>query len=272
MTGETKKTPVIALCSVKGGVGKTYLAILLANFLAAAELKVCVIDTDLNNSLSFYYLDGAGFTVSKKLNIASALGSEENRLKDFVLATKKRGIGLIASTPYLSDLRGINEKRLARMMPGLSPLYDAIIVDCHPTYDNIVLNAVNAADYIITPVLKDTFCFNTAKFLGEVLSRDTDKANNWFVLLNGYNRQYENARGGKQKEFIDLFGEFRLTPKETWIPWTAAARDIADYGKSLTREKSGLAGTVRNAALYDSVYCLAESLLDGGTLPSPEAF
>jgi chromosome partitioning protein len=263
---------VTALCSVKGGVGKTYLAILLANFLAAIGKRVCMIDTDLNNSLSFYYLDEAGFAKSKKLNIASALSNEENLLNDFVLATKKQGIDLIASTPYLSDLRSINERRLGRMLPCLSGLYDVIIVDCHPTYDNIVLNAINAADYIITPVLKDTFSFNTARFLSEVLSRDTDKINNWFVLLNGYNKQYENAQSGKQKDFIDLFGEFRLTPKETWIPWTSTLHDIVDYDKSLTKEKSGIAGTVHNAALYESVYSLAESLLEDETIPSPEVF
>lgn len=268
---EVKDFLVIALCSVKGGVGKTYLAILLANFLAAAGKKVCLIDTDLNNSLSFYYLDEDGFASSKKLNIASALSREENSLKDFALNTKKGGVDLIASTPYLSDLRSINERRLTRMLPGLSG-YDMVIVDCHPTYDNIVLNAVNAADYIITPVLKDTFSFNTAKFLSEVLSRDTDKADDWFILLNGYNRQYESAQSGKQRDFIELFGEFNLTPKETWLPWTSTVHDIVDYGKTLAREKTGRSGTVANAALYDAVYSLADSLLDDGAIPFPEAF
>jgi chromosome partitioning protein len=255
---------------VKGGVGKTYIAILLANFLAAAGIKVCLIDTDLNNSLSFYYLDEDAFLKSKQLNIAYALNNEENSLKAFALNTKKPGIDLIASTPYLSDLRSINEKRLSRMLPTLTG-YDVIIVDCHPTYDNIVLNAINAANYIITPVLKDTFSFNTAKFLSEVLSRDTEKVNAWFVLLNGYNKQYESAQSGKQKDFIELFGEFALTPKETWLPWTSTVHDVVDYGKVLTREKTGRVGTVYNAVLYDAVYSLADSLLED-TIPFPEAF
>ena len=266
-----KKFLALALCSVKGGVGKTYIAILLANFLAAAGKKVCLIDTDLNNSLSFYYLAETALALSKKLNIAAALSNEENSLVDFTLFTRKPGVSLIASTPYLSDLRSINERRLSRMLPTLTG-FDVVIVDCHPTYDNIVLNAINAADYVITPVLKDTFSFNTAKFLSEVLSRDTNKINDWFVLLNGYNKQLENAKGGRQKEFIELFGEFSLTPKETLLPWTSTVHDIVDYGKTLTREKTGRAGTVANAALYDAVYSLADSLLDDDAMPLPEVF
>jgi chromosome partitioning protein len=272
MTANGKRPLSAALCSVKGGVGKTCIAILLGNYFAAAGKKVCLIDTDLNNSLSFYYLDQDGFARSKKLNIAAALGNEENSLADFALETKRENVDLIASTPYLSDLRTVNEKRLSRMLPSLAGKYDIVITDCHPTYDNIVLNAVNAADYVITPVLKDTFSYNTAKFLGEALARDTDKAGSWFVTLNGYSRRFEDSAGGRQKEFTELYGEFPLTPKETWLPWTSATRDITDYGKTLAKEKTGRAGTVCNAELYDAVSALADCLVEDEISCPPEAF
>jgi chromosome partitioning protein len=223
-------------------------------------------------------LDEAGFARTKQFNVASALGNEENRLGDFVTWTKRKGVDLIASTPYLSDLRSVNEKRLSRMIQSLSGMYDAVIIDCHPTYDNIVLNAVNAADYIITPVLKDIFSYNTAKFFSEVLTRDTCKAGDWFVLLNGYNKRYEDSRNGRQKEFIELYSRFPLMPKETWFPWTSSMREIVDYNKLLAREKTerdvGAAaeGIVRNPVLYDAVYALADSLLDDESVSSPEAF
>jgi chromosome partitioning protein len=273
MTTNGKDLLSIALCSVKGGVGKTCIAILLGNYFAAAGRRVCLIDTDLNNSLSFYYLDGEGFARSKKLNIAAAIADEENSLADFALGTKRENISLIASTPHLSDLRTVNEKRLARMLPSLYGKYDIAITDCHPTYDNLVLNAVNAADYVITPVLKDTFSYNTAKFLGGALARDTDKAGNWFVLLNGYSRRFEDSAGGRQKEFTELYGEFPLTPKETWLPWTSVTRGIVDYGRLLAREKTGRAGTVCGAELYEAVGALADCLLpEGESLVPPEAF
>ena len=47
---------VITLSSLKGGVGKSSITIQLANCLGMAGKKVLVIDMDLNNSVSSYYL------------------------------------------------------------------------------------------------------------------------------------------------------------------------------------------------------------------------
>jgi chromosome partitioning protein len=83
---------------------------------------------------------------TKRLNIAKALADEKNDLCEYAVPTRAQGVDLIASTPYLADLRTLSEKRLKRMIPTLYGKYDILIIDCAPTYDNIVLNAVNAAD------------------------------------------------------------------------------------------------------------------------------
>ena len=48
---------VESFTSIKGGTGKTNIVILLANSLATAGKKVVLIDTDLNNSLSFHFTE-----------------------------------------------------------------------------------------------------------------------------------------------------------------------------------------------------------------------
>jgi cellulose biosynthesis protein BcsQ len=52
---EFKEPAVIDFTSIKGGVGKSRGAILLANCLGAAGKRVLIIDRDHNNSTSFYY-------------------------------------------------------------------------------------------------------------------------------------------------------------------------------------------------------------------------
>jgi chromosome partitioning protein len=234
--------------------------------MASAGKKVLLVDCDLNNSLSYHYLDRETMERTKKLNIASALSDEENDLGDFAVPTRTNCVDLIASMPYLSDLRTLSEKRLKRMVPKLHGKYDAVIIDCHPTYDNIVLNALHAADFIISPVLKDLFSYNAAMFLAEVLPRDIEDIKNWYVLVNGYNRRYEDAKSGKQNEYLGLYTESGLPmmPAKCWLPWTSRIHDFVDFHKPLTATP-GIPGAVRDPALYNALVEFSSCFFDGFT-------
>lgn len=257
------KTTVVSLASIKGGTGKTHIAILLAKSLAAAGKKVALIDTDLNNSLSYHFIEESEMEQTKALNIAAALGDEAHNLCDYMVPTITPGIQIIASTPYLADLRTLSEKRLKRMIPALYGKFDICIIDCPPTYDNIVLNAVNASDFTITPVLKDMFSFNAAAFFAGVLPRDVEGFENWFVLLNGFDKRYEGAKSGRQHDFLELYRKegFSLTPAETWLPWTNHIHLLVDYHKKLTCIK-GTMGAVYNPDLHKAIAALAGCFFD----------
>jgi chromosome partitioning protein len=262
---------VAAFSANKGGVGKTRQALLAANCLGAAGKRVLVIDMDFNNSATFYYLAGDQADSAKERNIADALAKESNLLSDYTLPTNHRGVDLIASSRYLADLRGVNEKRLSRMIPALGGKYDLVVIDCQPDYNNLTLNAINASGVIITPVLKDLDSFNAAVFLGQKIALDTDKQDFWYVTINGYNRQYGGASGGKQKEYIDLYlNEFpRITDPSTWFPWTADMNEIKDRKKRLS--DTPLRGEVCNRELYNAVLSLSEFIIQG-RFGMPEAF
>ena len=262
------RTTVLSFASIKGGVGRTNIVILLALCLADAGKRVLLIDSDLNNSLSYYFLTEEMQEKTKRLNIAIALSNEQNNLCDYAVSTRVQGVNLIASTPHLADLRTLSEKRLKRMVPTLYGKYDILIIDCPPTYDNIVLNAVNAADYTITPVLKDLFSYNAAAFLSGVLPRDVQDFKNWFVLINGFDKRFEEAKSGRQSDFLELYRTkgFPLTPVETWLPWTAQIHLIVDYHKSLTCSK-GKPGLVYNPDLYRAITELAGCFFDGLVIP-----
>jgi chromosome partitioning protein len=270
---ENGRTTVVSFASIKGGVGRTHAIILTARALAAAGKRTLLIDSDLNNSLSCHFLTEEQFDrATGKLNLAAALGDEQNSLCDFALPTTTMGVDLIASSAYLADLRTISEKRLKRMIPSVYGKYDILIIDCHPTYDNIVLNALHASDYVITPVLKDLFSYNAAAYLAKVLPRDVEGPRNWFVLINGYDKRFEESKSGRQSDFIELYrkGEFPLTPAETWMPWTARIHLIIDYHKKLSR-REGVPGAVYNPALHGAVAALAGCFFDE-ELNVPEVF
>jgi cellulose biosynthesis protein BcsQ len=100
-------------------VGKTPHATLTANCLAAAGFRV--LDMDFTNSSTHFYLDNEeilGKSRSKFKNIKAALSDERNDLRDFTLPTIRESVDIIASSRELSDLRGVNEKRLKDMAPA----------------------------------------------------------------------------------------------------------------------------------------------------------
>lgn len=277
LPGESAKRPeVIALAANKGGVGKTRYVLLLANCLGAAGKRVLVADMDFNNSATFYYLSDLDPDAEREIinkNIADAMAKEENRLDDYSILTSHKGVSLIASSRGLADLRSVNEKRLMRMIPTLSGLYDYIIIDCAPNYDNLVLNALNASDLIITPVLKDMDSFNAAAFLQKKIGIETEKGGVWFISINGYDRQYEDAKSGKQRDYVEMYKNHfagHITPAETWFPWVADMNDIKDRRKSLS--VNPVKGAVYNPGLYQAVVSLAGSIIEEDSLPWAEVF
>jgi chromosome partitioning protein len=263
---------VITVSANKGGVGKTRMVILIANCLGTAGKRVLVMDMDFNNSASFYYLSPEQTGIARTKNIADGLSKETNRLADYTLPTGHPGVHLLASSRYLADLRSISEKRLSRMTENLSTDYDVVIIDCQPDYNNLTLNALNAADLLITPVLKDLDSYNAACFLGQKIALDTDKHDAWYITINGYNHQYEAASGGKQKEYLDIYtNEFKqITDPATWFPWTADMNEIKDRKKLLSGKP--IRGAVQNPELYHRVIRLSEFCIRNELPETPEAF
>jgi chromosome partitioning protein len=271
--GNTEPKPrVITLSANKGGVGKTRMVILIANCLGAAGKRVLVVDMDFNNSASFYYLSPDQTEIARTKNIADGLSKETNNLADYALPTGHGGVQILASSRYLADLRSVSERRLSRMTEHLSGIYDMILIDCQPDYNNLTLNALNAADLIITPVLKDLDSYNAACFLGQKIALDTDKQEGWYITINGYNHQYETALGGKQKEYLDIYkNEFqRITDSATWLPWTADMNEIKDRKKQVSNQQ--IRGAVENPELYHAVIKLSEFCIGTELVKKPAVF
>jgi hypothetical protein len=92
------------------------------------------------------------------------------------------------------------------------------------------------------------------------------------VLLNGYDKNFGDAKSGRQMEYLDAYEKagFPLTPKETWLPWTTQIHQFVDYGKKLSC-KTGIRGAVYNPPLYNAITELAGCFFDE-PLIFPEAF
>ncbi len=237
----------IVFSSIKGGTGKSSLCILTANYAVAAGYRVLVADLDIQNSASSYYLDSP--EEADRKNIASVFHTE--RLAENIIPTNHPGVDLLASSLDLVKFRAVGDRTLKRILEASSLPYEYIFIDTAPTYDNIVLNALNAADLIITPVAFSQFDYKGALFYEAQIRRETDKLTAWRILFNFHRPARtdnpEVLRNQYEALFRDAFDD-HILPNS--IPATTMIRRSIDTGERIT-------GSTNEAPLHDAITKLA---------------
>ncbi len=242
----------ICFSSIKGGTGKSSLCILVANYAAAAGYRVLVADLDIQNSASSYYLDSPDEADRK--NIASVFHTE--RLAENILPSVYPGIDILASSLDLVKFRVIGDRTLRRILASTELPYDFLFIDTAPTFDNLVLNALNAADLIITPVAFSQFDFKGAFFYEAQLRRETDKLPAWRILFNFHRPARTDNPDALRNQYETLFrssfGDI-ITP--VVIPDTTLIRRLIDTGKRITptQAKAPLHAAIASLAAYCGV-------------------
>lgn len=229
---------VICFPSLKGGVGKSTLVILLANYFAAAGYVILVIDLDINNSLTFYYRLGEYALNTQNKNIAKAL-YDDGKIDDNIVQTHKKNISIIPSSLNLTDLRAMDTRRLQKKLAESERLkeFDFILLDNAPTYDNIVISSIRASDYIITPVNFDQFNINTTKFLEyKILDEIPEKMESWYLLYNGYNEQSAVYENSIQSQLMAVYQESFHNVLDVKFPRSAAARRHIDTNQIISKK------------------------------------
>lgn len=148
------KTPVVAVYSLKGGVGKTTLAVNLAWAAAVLSGRRTLL-WDLDAQAAATYLlghDGDG----KKAEAAIRKGGDAAKL---VVPTAIEGLDLLPADASLRDLDVTfsdldKKKRLAKMAEELGgPQRELIVIDCPPGLTDTSEQVLRAADLVVVPVI-----------------------------------------------------------------------------------------------------------------------
>ncbi len=215
---------IITTSSMKGGVGKTTISILISANLAARGFKVLYFDLDTNNSGTMYFtqgIEGIEETIETH-NVFESLS--HNDFKKYVVNSRIKNIDIIPSHLNIFKLRGIGYNELQKTLRGYEEKYDYVVIDTAPTYDNIVINALLAADIILTPIKFSSFDYSTAKFLQKQLFDDApNQVEKWYLLYSDWQQQFANFENSPQMQFVKYFEENFSNILQIYIPRTAAA-------------------------------------------------
>ena len=154
-----KDCKVLALCSQKGGVGKTTSCVNLAVGLAKAGKKVLVIDNDpqgsMTASLGYHNPDELPITLA---TILTKIVEDEPFENTLGILHHQEGIDLIPANIELSGMEVslVNimsrELVLKQYIERMREEYDYILIDCMPSLGMLTINALASVDAVIIPV------------------------------------------------------------------------------------------------------------------------
>lgn len=143
---------VVGVFSVKGGVGKTTIAVDLAWRFARAGHRTLLWDLDPQG--------GSAFLLGhqpRRVARAAALFQREGQPRALIEPTRYDNLSLLQSDESLRSLDIIfarigNRKRLAKLTGFLAGEFDRIVFDCPPALNGVSDQVLSAVDLLVVPL------------------------------------------------------------------------------------------------------------------------
>ena len=237
-----KDCKVLALCSQKGGVGKTTSCVNLAVGLAKAGKKVLVIDNDpqgsMTASLGYHNPDELPITLA---TILTKIVEDEPFENTLGILHHQEGIDLIPANIELSGMEVslVNimsrELVLKQYIERMREEYNYILIDCMPSLGMLTINALSAADSVLIPVQPQYYAADGLMELLKVVKGIHQRFNPDLqiegILFTMDNCRYNNAKRNKQAIKTTYGSDIRIF--EQTIPRTESLAETASEGVSI---------------------------------------
>lgn len=165
---------VIALYSIKGGVGKTTAAVNVADAAARSGTRVLLWDLDAQGAATYCF--------RVRPHVAGGVGelvTGSAGLAQHVRATDRIGVDLVPADVSLRHLDlhlDRTKKPIRRIQRSLDPLrdrYDLVVLDCPPGVTLATEAVFGATDVLVVPVVPSTLSRRTLTQLTDLLAEIT---------------------------------------------------------------------------------------------------
>lgn len=200
---------IIVITNRKGGSGKTTTAINLSAEFAARGHRVLLIDLDTQGHCAI------GLGVAQEDRRPSVheffLDRSPDALREAILPTPIARLELAPADTEFEHDRVPHEDDILRnalASPKLRARYDRILIDCPPSLDRLLLNALTAANWALIPFLPHPLAAEGARALARVFFRVAMSTNAELRLL-GLLPVMLDRRIGQHKRILEqIAGQF----------------------------------------------------------------
>jgi chromosome partitioning protein len=159
---------IVALYSIKGGVGKTSSAVNLAYISACNGHRTLVWDLDPQGASSFY------FRIKPKLKGGSKdLIAGKRELDGLIKGTDFENLDLLPADfsfrnlDLVLDAKNKPTQQLKKLLKPLAAEYDFIFLDCPPNISLLSEAVFKASDILLSPIIPTTLSLRTLEQLKE---------------------------------------------------------------------------------------------------------
>jgi chromosome partitioning protein len=148
-------------------------------------------------------------------------------------------VDLIASDKALSGVeyylfsRADRELVLSHFLNGVSPHYDAILIDTPPSLNLLTLNALCASDHVLIPVQPEFFSLEGIVKIRESIENIRDRWNAKLSILGVLFTQVSQRRKLTQEVIDMLRAEMNELVFETMIHENAAVTESSGHARSV---------------------------------------
>jgi cellulose biosynthesis protein BcsQ len=243
---------VLAVYSIKGGVGKTASAVNLADLAARSGLRTLLWDLDPQGAASFY------FRIKPKVKggVAKLLGGRR-RLDRWLRASDFEGLDLLpADFSYrnMDLVLGAGKKprrRLARLLKPLAKRFDVVILDCPPSISLASESVFRAADALLLPIIPTPLSLRThAQLVKHLREGGAGRLRllPFFALVDRRKHLHREIQDAAPDEHPDF-----LT---SWIPYSSAVEQMGTHRAPISTFAPRSHPALAYASLWEEIQSL----------------
>ena len=210
-----KKATLVAICSQKGGVGKTTTAVNLGTAIAKYHgKKVLVVDLDpqghVEKSLGALIPEGVEYSP-----MSTILSNKKGNILDGVIPTELENFYVTPGDKTLYETESLLATKIGKeyivgeAIKQAQNHFDIILFDCPPNLGNLTLNALVCSNYCLVPCEMSVLAFEGVNDLVETLETVNERLNKklrilgvLFTRVDGRNVKMNEVIEGNIKNFF----------------------------------------------------------------------